>query len=113
MNFRINSNTAKKTITIDVQAALAACLLFHAFLDALRLKFPFTWKAKLNPDAETAKIDAECRPMWEVTQGRLPEGQIVCEQVVITPVAGQQEELARVIMQLVKKNVFPRVTVRK
>ena len=39
----------------------------------------------------------------EIEDG-LSEGQIVCEQVVITPVAGQEQQLARLIMQLVKKN---------
>ena len=46
MKFQINPSTDKKTINIEVQGALAACLWFHAFLDALRLRFPFTWKAK-------------------------------------------------------------------
>jgi hypothetical protein len=113
MDFSISPDEARKTITINVRAPLAACLWFHAFLEALRLRFTFTYSGKVNPDAEAAEIDSECRPLWKTSKGGLSEGQMVCERVVITPDPAQQQLLTQIIMELVKKSVFPRVNVRK
>jgi hypothetical protein len=51
--------------------------------------------------------------MWEVGKRGLSEGQMVCERVLITTTELHQKPLAAAIMQLVKKNVFPKVAIRK